>query len=596
MAEIFDFVEFIRRNGAIVAVVCRDVRGIEREIDANVVRDNISNGTYVVHGLYVDDRGLHITGGSRRHDSNYDNILRDLHDIKRMLNLRSELDGINNQLLTLTQSSSRLNSLVPSASDINAKLAVILNKIDTLADEHRRSSTELKYGKDAILQKLNAIGVSNDEQFNALQEKFKFLFAGKTYDGTIKYPKCSIDLNKDLVYYPEDATISREQFDKHVGSQQFCGEYDDNDREIHDSEGNAIRSAVIFKFDYNEKVFKILRGHIEIVNTVRVSSEEAFNNDIANKRYSGVSAKEASEIEALNSTCEYLLAAGVGALAFPVDGVGIITGTAVKAGAEKLANPAKTMINVVKEGIGFKTDKSKVKDYRTNKLGFLESRKAGIYNQFQLTRVNRDELLANRNNADSYSIDIRLFVVNCCGSLIKHNWKDINDAGSKYSKVVRQTKKKPYSDFVVGSLAILPISSDERLFNFYCKFYLAKYTGVDISNIYAQTQTGIDSYKAYMDAFINAYFASKKSMIHVGAELLNILDDMDYTLTSSSDLLLYGQFMLRVKMCLVIQGIRAEKAEWLIHKFMHYDNTLNKYTGKLIQLRTEEMQDGIAVK
>lgn len=224
----------------------------------------------------------------------------------------------------------------------------------------------------------------------------------------------------------------------------------------------------------------------------------------------------------------------------------------------------------------------------------------GVYNQFTLTDVKTDELLASTSDTDAYSIDIRLFVVNCKGCLIKRGMNDIRKKGTSFFSNKQAIKNKPYKVYVDKSLAVLPIEHDERLFNFYVNFYLKPYARIDAKetknyHAYNYSQTGLDSNKSYFDLFINAYFAAKKSLLHVGVNFLKIIDDMEYNLVTQEDILLYAQFLLRIKMCLMIQGMRAEKAEWMLHKFMHYDGTLSIYQGKMVQMRST-VQNGYEVK
>lgn len=48
-------------------------------------------------------------------------------------------------------------------------------------------------------------------------------------------------------------------------------------------------------------------------------------------------------------------------------------------------------------------------------------------------------------------------------------------------------------------------------------------------------------------------------------------------------------------MCLVIQGMTMERADWMLRKFMISDGTYNIYENKNIQFRSKDMANGYEV-
>lgn len=450
--------------------------------------------------------------------------------------------------------------------------------MDAVLNEQSEQKINARYSQEAILGKLNDLGIKNDEQFNELLNKFKFLFAGKTFEGNIKYPKCANDLHKDLVYYDKDISRNKDLFNEEVRANKLTYRYDEDDNKV-ESDSNPI----IFKLCYNEVYINTLREHINVVNSIRANTETAFQNDVNNKHFNVLSSQDSKAVNAVTD-------------AFDASGVDLVK--KVKSGI----STAKA-VGITLESEIMHSNTAKIDKFRSTRANTgVDSR--GIYNQYNLVRV--DSNMLNLNNSDTsldialaYNTDIRLFVVNSCGCMVKRGVlaernnvsETYNSNTNSYCYVTLSSNKlrsKPYNPYVKNSLAITPIEHDERLFNFYCQFFIAKYVDINTSlqdiNFYSASYTGLDSYKAYMDLFINAYFAAKKSLLSEGSVLLNILNNMDYKLISNSDIALYGQFLWRVKLGLVIQGVRMEKAEYFVRQFMKYDSTLKLYMSTVITI------------
>lgn len=517
--------------------------------------------------------------------------------------IKSKVDNI--QLPQLPQQ----NDIPATQQDITALLQILADldtKMDTVLQEQQSSKVEMTHGFDAVKQKLAEVGVHTDEELKAFQDemktKFKYLFTDKTLEGNIKYPRCKNDMNKDVVYYSEDVSRSQEAFDRLVGDNQYVVDYDlSTERPVTGSDGQIIKKATIFKVDYDENAFNILRKHIEICNKVRANTEDVFDSDLHAKHNDGVNADLSREYNTIGTVYGFIGATMLSSLVFPANTIGAAV---VALGLPKIINGTKTigeMGNIIANNTVLgSSDKHMISKFRTDAGTVTQQRNSGVYNQFTLTDVKTDELLASTNDTDAYSIDIRLFVVNCKGCLIKRGMNDIRKRGTSFFSNKQAIKNKPYKVYVDKSLAVLPIEHDERLFNFYVNFYLKPYARIDAKetknyHAYNYSQTGLDSNKSYFDLFVNAYFAAKKSLLHVGVNFLKIIDDMEYNLVTQEDILLYAQFLLRIKMCLIIQGMRAEKAEWMLHKFMHYDGTLSIYQGKMVQMRST-VQNGYEVK
>ena len=573
MAELLSLVELVRDDkNVIIGVKCKNRYGQIATIEASKMREYILNKTYIVDGLEVNGRGLQDVRGKKKNipeqHNDYQLIISELRDIKRTLRdktVEQELDTIKKQLRVLgnkgieeeiskikeklsdTGVSQDYNSLIEELSDISSKL-------DILTSEQRKNAIEQKYGQDTILNQLKDLGVTNDEQFQALFDRVGYLFSDKTIDGTIKYPRCKEDLNYNLVYYDKDVTLSKEAFEKEIGAEQYCYEYDELDRIVKGS-----KRKVIFNLEYNKEFIDSLRKEIELVNTARVKTENVFEKDIEFEHY----VDDKDLIEGL-------------------DGISLIG----KGIATKLSTVTKIAKGVVKAGKGislsflktfFETDSDLINNRRKNGLGTFEDRNTGVFNEYDFTTVDKNDMLSDEQNSILYVNDIRLFIINskCC-MVEKGNMEKKNSAGNSYKKLFSNEMYRPYYKYIEGSIVRLPIKDDIKLFNFYCLFYLSKITTVDKDHKYSKSTTGSESYKTYMDLVTNAYFAAKKSMLAYGITFLDMLDDIN-NIQNEETLQLYYLFLLRLKYCLVIQGVKAEKAEWFIQRFMEYDNTLNLF-------------------
>ena len=150
----------------------------------------------------------------------------------------------------------------------------------------------------------------------------------------------------------------------------------------------------------------------------------------------------------------------------------------------------------------------------------------------------------------------------------------------------------PYASYINNSLAITNktgrVASDERLFNFYCQYFIAKYIKVNRkATRYALTQAGITSYKAYMDIFVNAYFAAKKSLIFYNIDgtvngdrvlrLSTIMNSLSVTSFSKQDKKDVDAFLRMIKLGMIIQGMQKKKAEYILRQFIKISNLSDIY-------------------
>lgn len=94
---------------------------------------------------------------------------------------------------------------------------------------------------------------------------------------------------------------------------------------------------------------------------------------------------------------------------------------------------------------------------------------------------------------------------------------------------------------------------------------------------YYYTEAGATAIKAYVQCFVNAFFASKKFL---GYEGLDFLYDMDKELTNDEKKR-YIEFLYYVKYGLLLQGMDADFADYLIQKYLEYDLTLPKNMATL---------------
>ena len=120
------------------------------------------------------------------------------------------------------------------------------------------------------------------------------------------------------------------------------------------------------------------------------------------------------------------------------------------------------------------------------------------------------------------------------------------------------------------------------------------------NHYYNKTETGIKAQRTKMNCFTNAYFTAKRSLIGAVDSLYPILDDLDYKIVTEEDHQLYNQFLLRVKTCLILQGIKSEEAEYLVQKFIEVNGVYNGvnldyYEMKTIQHRGRNEKYGHAV-
>lgn len=584
--------------GNILGYVLQDGNGTSGYYAKEQMKNKIKTGEWSVEGFIIDQGGRlqdrrhnqRPQQQSNRQQVNKADIGRILDELKSVKRLLAAIDtnDVSTQLTTLGQQVTTLQPI-----DYTNFLVQLDSKIDSFITEYRHDMIESKNGSTAILNKLNELGVHNDEEFKALEDKFSYLFNGRTMDGTIKYPRCKKDLNYDLIYNKKDISLNEQEFNDAIVDSQTYNDYDSAyDKPLKNSSLNTI-----FTLSYDEQVISVLRKHIEVVNNVRASVEESYADDLNNNHFKGIRDREAEEISTVKSAYVLMLTTLVGGATLPTAALGTIALSSVANIASKAVKPVKDFGSMIYRGIpALVTNDRKVKDFRGNGVGAFETRNYGVYNLMTFTDIN-DSALKDAHAENMYTVDIRLFVVNCMGCLVKKDWKDnVTRKGAHYFEALRGAEKKPYSAYVKHSLAILPIKDDERLFNFYCQFYLSKYTRIDNMNLYAQSKTGLDSYKAQIDMFINAYFAAKKSMLSVASDFFPLLDKLTYQLSTNDEIIMYGQFLWRVKMCLVIQGMAMKRADWMLRKFMISDGTYSIYENKNIQFRSSSMTNGYEVR
>lgn len=575
-------------------------------VSKEYMKNMIKTGAWTVEGFEIDQAGRL---QDRRHTQ------------KKQTKSRSDLDRVLTEIKLLKQSivpyddSSLKQELAElKDSNINALLLKELSSIKEdlvelkLAQEGVATSIDSYYNQ--IEEKLEKLGITTDEQLAELKSKFKFLFEDRTYNGTIKYPRNKDDIHKDIVYYDRDMTLNDDDFRSVINNSE---EYTDYTFDDYEDKNTANKNVALIKLDFvDSELRKNLREHIEYVNELRLATESAYKEDIKNEARKGYTKREKSEADGLVNACLFMGALGLittkmglGSLGALADsGVGaVLTAKGVvsiksflswtKAGASAVV----AGVSVMSDGIPIYGDSvhSRMKAYR-NKPSALVTRNDGIYSIFSISslskNMNLDKNTLNSDNfvtnKDLYSMDIRLFVINYLGCLQRR--KRLETYGTHF---FGRNSNIPYASYINNSLVVTNDSNrvicDERLFNFYCKYFIAKYIKVDkTSSRYASTQTGIMSYKAYMDILVNAYFAAKKSILFYDINgtidkdriirLNSIMSNLDNNVFSEQDKKDIDAFLRMVKLGMVIQGMQKKKAEYILRQFIKISNLNDVYT------------------
>lgn len=574
-------------------------------VSKEYMKNMIKTGAWTVEGFEIDQAGRL---QDRRHTQ------------KKQTKSRSDLDRVLTEIKLLKQSivpyddSSLKQELAElKDSNINALLLKELSSIKEdlvelkLAQEGVATSIDSYYNQ--IKEKLEKLGITTDEQLAELKSKFKFLFEDRTYNGTIKYPRNKDDIHKDIVYYDRDMTLNDDDFRSLVDDKEEYIEYTIDDYEIKNTQNKDI---ALVKLDFvSSEIRKNLREHIEYVNELRLATESAYKEDIKNEARKGYTEREKSEISGLMNACLFIWALGListgtglgslGAVAKTEAGAvltarGVVTIKSFLAMFKSGADIAKAFVDTMSDSFPIYGDTvhSHMKTYR-NSPSMFTTRNVGIYSIFSVSSLSRNMNLNNDEinsdafvtNKDLYSADIRLFIINCLGCLQRR--KRLEPFGTHF---FGRHSDIPYAPYIKNSLVATDdndrVICDERLFNFYCQFFIAKYIKYDrASSRYASTQTGIMSYKAYMDILINAYFAAKKSMLFYDingnvdkdrvVRLNSILSDLNVTAFSEQDKKDIDAFLRMVKLGMVIQGMQKKKAEYILRQFIKISNLSDIY-------------------
>lgn len=569
------------------------------------MKNMIKTGVWAVDGFEIDSAGRL---QDRRHCD------------KKPVKSRSDLDKILTEIRLLRQSITPYDdsSLKQELVDLknNNIDYLLLNELSSikkdlvelkLAQEGVATSIDSYYNK--IEEKLEKLGITTDEQLAELKEKFKFLFEDRTYNGTIKYPRNKDDIHKDIVYYDRDMTLNDDDFRSIINDQ---AEYTDYTFDDYEDEDTPNKNIALVKLDFvDSELRKNLREHIECVNELRLTTESAYKEDIKNEARKGYTEREKSEADGLINACLFMGAlslittkTGLGSLGALADsGVGAVLTAKGLVSIKSFLSWAKAGVNaavagasVLSDGIPIYGDSihSRMKTYR-NKPSALVTRNDGIYSIFSISSLSKNMKLdknalnsdAFATNKDLYNMDIRLFIINCLGCLQRR--KKMEFYGTHF---FGRHSNIPYASYINNSLVITNDSNrvicDERLFNFYCQYFIAKYIKFDkTGSRYASTQTGIISYKAYMNILINAYFAAKKSILFYdinGAidkdrtiRLNSIMSDLNVTAFSEQDKKDIDAFLRMIKLGMVIQGMQKKKAEYILRQFIKISNLSDIY-------------------
>lgn len=576
-------------------------------VSKEYMKNMIKTGAWTVEGFEIDQAGRL---QDRRHTQ------------KKQTKSRSDLDKVLTEIKLLKQSivpyddSSLKQELAElKDSNINALLLKELSSIKEdlvelkLAQEGVATSIDSYYNQ--IEEKLEKLGITTDEQLAELKSKFKFLFEDRTYNGTIKYPRNKDDIHKDIVYYDRDMTLNDDDFRSIINDQ---AEYTDYTFDDYEDEDTPNKNIALVKLDFvSSEIRKNLREHIECVNELRLATESAYKEDIKNEARKGYTEREKSEISGLMNACLFIWALGListgtglgslGAVATTEAGMvltarGVVTIKSFLAMFKSGADIAKAFVDTMSDSFPIYGDSihSHMKTYR-NSPAIFTTRDVGIYSIFSVSSLSKNMNLNNNDeinsdafatNKDLYSADIRLFIINCLGCLQRR--KRLEPFGTHF---FGRHSDIPYAPYIKNSLVATDdndrVICDERLFNFYCQFFIAKYIKYDrASSRYALTQTGIMSYKAYMDILINAYFAAKKSLLFYDINgnvdkdrvirLNSILSDLNITAFSEQDKKDIDAFLRMVKLGMVIQGMQKKKAEYILRQFIKISNLNDVYT------------------
>lgn len=568
------------------------------------MKNMIKTGVWSVEGFEIDSAGRL---QDRRHCD------------KKPVKSRSDLDKILTEIRLLRQSITPYDdsSLKQELVDLknNNIDYLLLNELSSikkdlvelkLAQEGVATSIDSYYNK--IEEKLEKLGITTDEQLAELKEKFKFLFEDRTYNGTIKYPRNKDDIHKDIVYYDRDMTLNDDDFRSVVESSSEYMDYDFNDYEKKISDVDGAKALV--KLDFVDKGLRDrLREHIEYVNALRLSTESAYRADIVNEARKGYTEREKSEVDGLMNACLFMGAlglistqTGLGSLdALATSGMGAVLTAKGVVSIKSFLAWFKAGVNSTQAGLNAMLDSSPIygdsvhshmRTYR-NKSSAFSVRSDGIYSIFSINSISSIRLNSSTDlndlmtRKDLYDADIRLFVINYLGCLQRR--KALDTCGTHFFGLHRDI---PYASYINNSLAITDktgrVASDERLFNFYCQYFIAKYIKVNRkATRYALTQTGITSYKAYMDILVNAYFAAKKSLVFYNIDgtvngdrilrLSTIMNSLSVTSFSEQDKKDIDAFLRMIKLGMVIQGMQKKKAEYILRQFIKISNLSDIY-------------------
>lgn len=524
--------------------------------------------------------------------------------------LLKKIDGLSTQVGLLEKE--KLPLTLPELKKIDEKL----NYIIQLENENLKAT---KYSADTILSQLEELGIQTDEQLNELRQKLKFMFKGKTFEGTIKYPKLKDDMNFAQVYYRDNVTMDEKTFKQNVSDNPECNVYDFSTGLIMTSNGQPVRAKGFFKVEYNKENFDVYRKHLDLIAEERERMHNIFDMDVHSKNNDAINERFLKEVSSTTSVYKNGMKALTDIVLSPL----LIPVKALKLGAMSVVDS----VSATKEYVNTKVR-------REGRLKFGEMRHDAIFSRPDMTHISKEDLLEINSNLarvlsgeekvkyhwytneeiedamEIYFMDLRYFVVNTRAMMVQKAFLNDGTRGTgfiKYLKESHREKKthseRPYRQYFLNSMAQIPVEHDELLVNFYVEMYLKYKTKTEKpkdNHYYNKTETGIKAQRTKMNCFTNAYFTAKRSLIGAVDSLYPILDDLDYKIVTEEDHQLYNQFLLRVKTCLILQGIKSEEAEYLVQKFIEVNGVYNGvnldyYEMKTIQHRGRNEKYGHAV-
>ena len=549
------------------------------------IKDKILAGEIELEGFSVENGKLQDKRNTKNYKSN--DVLTEYYNSCKILGIKPLKIVYNNGEYVLVEIPTGADVIIPKfVSRINvvqAKSGVDVPQLpavqqnETLVKLHEDNS-ELKNELVSIKSAIMSLEQNMKSGFESSVDVLKQLHddiesQGLTIQGYVDNLTSKLD-------FIVNANIKKYEFPSYKNDRHYLSHYSKSDILASEQGLNEAQNEFTSKYGtllYNKNLFDIVKDICKLVNDIRTSMEEVYNEDIKRRNIEGVK-KNKAKVHDLVRLVEYgwifqagaeLLKIGSTLTVYTVFGAGLSAVGYALVEAVPVVKTTKNKLNAyrsydggdinprldgVYNGVANGKDLTPSMDYKNESLSTTPIQSAEIYN------ITSSFILSDEQLYNSFSMDIKGFVVDCLNTLVRKSMVD-------FTRTKIGKKDEDYYKFIKGSLCSYPVV-EVPLYKFYCYYYLTDYAALQYrgtSDGYTLSNSDIKSKKVYFDLVVNAYFVAKKLLVN--QENCDFLRGALKTRDSSQ---LFINFLYIMKIALITQGISLIYTEELLDKFVKY--------------------------